>query len=143
MTDVGRLRSFATEDLTELDLSRPWSGDEVALLMQRVVVAIEAETASLKVLAEKAAEAKYEVERLEARWMLTAKVERPDLTSNEMRRSWFLGDDDTGVGQARFEATRAESAYKDQAMVLRNLQHQGDLLRSLLSRHKAMEEQWQ
>lgn len=136
------LRDFARGDISKLDLERPWSPDEVTVLMQRVVVKLEVEVEKLKALGEMAAQNKRTYEVAFSQWMLLAKVERPDLRSDAMRESWILQDTDTGVVDARFEADRAERLYKDQLQVVRAIQHQGDQLRSMLSRHKDMERTW-
>lgn len=136
------LRTFARSDFADLPLDQPWSPDEVTLLMQRVVVKLESEVATLKTLGTLAAEARRDAETLEAQWMLIAKRDRPELKSDTMRRSWALQDPETGLASAVFQADRAERLYKDHAVVVRSVQHQGEQLRSLLSRHKDLERTW-
>jgi hypothetical protein len=137
-----RLPAFARGDIADLDISRPWSPDEVTVLMQRVVVKLEAETSQLKVQGELAAQAKRDAEILTSQWMLIAKTERPDLKSDAMREAWILQDTETGVAEAQFEADRAERLYKDQSTVVRAIQHQGEQLRSMISRHTHLEKTW-
>jgi hypothetical protein len=134
-----RLPQFARGDIAELDISRPWSPDEVTVLMQRVVVKLEAETSQLKVQGELAAQAKRDYEILSSQWMLVAKTERPDLKSDGMREAWILQDTETGVAAARFEADRAERLYKDQSTVVRAIQHRARSSRC--SRH-TLEKTW-
>lgn len=136
------LADFGRGDIAQLDLTRPWSPDEVVVLMQRIVVKLEVETATLKMLAEKAAEAKRDYDVLYSQWMLIAKTDRPDLKSDAIRESWFMQDPETGVASAKFEADRSERAHRDHSTVVRAIQHQGEQLRSLISRHTHMEKVW-
>lgn len=125
--------------MPQLD-AQPWSPVEVMSAMQGTIQELENAVATLKALGVAAAQKSRDYKVGRSHWMLHAKVNLGDLKSDTMREAWVY--ENTDVPVLEMERDIAEHAYKDQQSVVRSLQSQADLLRSMKRGFEDMADSW-
>ncbi len=103
-----------------------WSSIETSEKMQHCVEALENAVATYKALGETAAQKRNMCKLEESKWMLRSKME-PNLTSEALRKAWVT----VQVNDLQLDADIADHQATAQREVIRSLQTEADLLRSM------------
>lgn len=114
-------------------MDRPWSPVEVEIKMAEVIEALENAVATQKALGEAARRASNAA-KLEESKMLLASRNDVNLKTDTLRKAWVF----TEIADLVLAADIAEVQYDAQKNVVRALQSEGDLLRSLGRSHRDM-----
>lgn len=112
-------------------LERPWSDLELLPMMGKLFRKIEGELDTLKVLGQKRAQARDDLNKAKAEAWLRCKQTQPDMSSDKLREAWVINQ--TNVGDLMLQADLAETIYDDQRATIRALESLVDMLRSMVA----------
>lgn len=106
---------------------RPWSSDEVMEGMQACIEAQQQAVIDLLGLVRTSAEARHDYNLAKAQNLLRARADMPDLKTDALRSAWVV----TQVHELELQTHIAENAIDAQRLMIRSLDSQAGLLRSM------------